>query len=229
MILLLAFFLIADFNQATIFYEKGIEEKDTFLRNKDFNLVVEELLKTPVESFEENALMGESLLQLRQYPLALFYFLEAMQRDLENQEVKKMIQETIRLGNLQAVVKENFHSPQWLWLCVLLTLFLSGALWVGAKSKLIKKLALFATLPLFLSLIYLIFHVFRQPILAVIIHSSILLQEPSDNAASVSSTPIPGGMVVTVLDVQKSGAWVKIRSPVGTMGYLPEKSLRIVN
>lgn len=212
------------------FYQKGIEEKNTFLRNTAFNSAVEELLENPSDTLPENVLMGKSLVQLGQYPLAVFYYLNALKKDPANPEIRTLINEAIRLGNLPAVtlVPSSFGPPSWMLGSVLLLIFMMLFLWIGANSPLVKKGALLACLPLSLGFLILLTLVFRSPILGVIIHADIPLQEPYKQAGPVRGETVASGEVVTVLDVAEKGSWVKMRTASGLMGYVPESAIRIV-
>lgn len=217
--------------EALELYNQGLQEKDTFLRNKAFNSVVEKLLNNPEDSTEYDMLMGDSLAQLRQYPLALYYDLKALKDDPDNQAIRTRIEEVIKVGNLPATVPgpETF-GPSALTIAIIFAcMCLAISSWILLKKDQLKKLALAASGFLFLFLLYDIALLFRSPILAVMVHAEKLFQTPEVDAKSSLQTPLPAGIIVIVLDVDKNGSWLKIKTKDGTMGYVPQKSIRLVN
>ncbi len=224
--ILLKFFILNLFvlsaEEPLEFYKQASREKDTFLRGQGFNKTIETLLDEKQDSIEKDLLLGKSLVQLRQYPLALYYYLKALKKDPENPEIKTLADEAVRVGNLPASIDEGmFKRPSRVLMGALL---LASCFLIALR----KKVFLLASLPLIGWFLYLLFLDYRSPILAVVLHASILSKEPTKNEP-VNPAPIPAGLVVTVLDVVDSGAWVKVRSSSGIMGYLPEHSLRLID
>ena len=219
------------FEEAQALFNQRIEEKDTFLRNKAFNGAVEKLLENPDDSIEYDILMGDSLAELRQYPLALYYDLKALKEDPANPAIRKRIEEIIKVGNLPASVPDqDTFGPSALSIALVFGLMcLTLSAWILLKKNQLKKLALAASVFLFAFLLYDITLVFRSPILAVVIHAESLFQAPDENAKNSIQTPLSAGMIVTLLDVEKNGSWIKIRTQEGAMGYVPEKSIRLVD
>ena len=217
--------------EALDLYKQGLLEKDTYLRNKAFNSVVEKLLNNPEDSTAYDVLMGDSLAQLGQFPLALYFDLKALKDDPENQEIRTRIEEVIKAGNLPATVPDpEAFGPSALSIAIVFgCMCLALSAWILLKKNQLKKVALATSAFLFLFLLYDITLLFRSPILAVVVNSERLFQAPEENAKNSIQTPLPAGVIVTVLEVEKNGAWLKIKTKEGAMGYIPEKSIRLVD
>lgn len=209
--------------EALALYKQGVEEKDTFLRNKAFNASIEAILDSKKEN---DGLMAANLVQLRQYPLAVYYYMKELKKDPNNQEIRKFINETIKRGGLPAKVPgpEAFGPSSWWMGLAFLLWFLSFSLWLKVR----KKGVLFLSFFLLLIGFTLVVLSYRSPIPAVVLHAQVLYQS-GEGKEAVSPTPIPAGLIVTVLDVQKEGKWIKIRTDEGVMGYVPQDALRIVD
>lgn len=209
--------------EALSLYKQGLEEKDTFLRNKAFNTSIERILESKAEN---DALMAANLVQLRQYPLAVYYYMKELKKDPSNQDIRHSLDETIKIGGLPSKVPPpaSFGPSSWVLGLVFLLWFLSFSLWLKVRKR---KLLLISFIPL---LVFIVLGVlsYRSPIEAVIIHAQILYQS-SLGKETVSPTPIPAGLIVTVLDVQEKGRWIKIRTEDGVMGYVPQDSIRVVD
>ncbi len=219
------------YQEALDLYNQGLAEKDTFLRNKAFNSAVEKLLSNPEDTTEYDVLMGDSLAQLGQYPLALYFDLKALKDEPENEAIRTRIQEVIKAGNLPATVPPpEAFGPSALTIAIIFgCMCLALSAWILLKKNQLKKLALAASAFLFAFLLYDIVQLFRSPILAVMVHSEKLFQEPDTNAQNAIQTPLPEGIIVIVLDVDKNGSWIKVRTQDGTMGYVPQNSIRLVD
>lgn len=217
--------------EALDLFNQGLLEKDTFLRNKAFNSAVEKLLSNPEDSTEYDILMGDSLAQLGQYPLALYYDLKALKDDPDSELIRTRIEEVIKAGNLPATVPppETF-GPSALSIAIIFgCMCIALSSWILLKKDQLKKLALATSGFLFLFLLYDITLLFRSPILGVVVRAEKLFQTPDENAKNSIQTPLPAGIILIVLDVDKNGSWIKVRTKEGAMGYVPEKSIRLVD
>lgn len=220
-----------NYKEALDLFNQGIQEKDTYLRNKAFNSAVEKLSDHPEDSTEYDILMGDSLAQLGQYSLALYYDLKALKDDPDNPVIRTRIEEVIKAGNLPTTVPDaESFGPSALSIAIVFgCMCLALSAWILLKKDQLKKLALATSGFLFLFLLYDITLLFRSPILAVTIHAERLFQAPDEDAKNSVQVPLPAGVIVTVLDVEKDGTWIKIRTKEGTMGYVPEKAIRLVD
>lgn len=216
--------------KANLLFAKGLQEQDTYMRNKAFNEVIEVLLKDPQDSIGKELLLAKSLVQLRQYPLALFHALEAYREDPGRLELKQVVEEIIRVGGLPAKVPERFlFGPKPAWIaCTFLAACAVLFFWLIAKNQWIKRILLAAFALLFLGLMGLIVVAYRVPILGVLIHSETLFQQPSPKSPLVMKAPLQEGEIVSILNISDNGEWLKISMKDGVMGYLPENALRVV-
>src|SRR5262245_19375324 len=104
--------------KALALYTQGLEEKDTTLRNQAFNASIEALLRGETN----DALMAVNLVQLRQYPLAVYYYMKELKKDPYDQKLLQSLAETIKMGNLppQVPPSEAFGLPSWVALLAFL-------------------------------------------------------------------------------------------------------------
>lgn len=206
--------------KALSLYKHGLEEKDTLLRTQAFNASIQLLLDSKEEN---NVLMAANLAQLREYPLALYYYMEELKKDPKNADLRQSINETIKRGNLNTKVPDYtaFGPSSWILGLAFLLWFVVFSLWL----KMRKRGVLLFSFVLLLNFLTLIVFSYRSLIPAVILHAQTLYQ--SSNGKEVVSR-VPAGKIVEVLDVQKHGAWIKIRTEDGVMGYVPQGAVRIV-
>lgn len=211
--------------KALSYYNEGAEAKDSYLRNSAYNKSIETLVEAPSGSMNENILMGKNLVMLRQYPLAVFYYLKALKKDPASSQIRSMIEEAVNLGSLpfETPSPSSFGPPRWMWGSALVITALLLLIWLITKSKWAFITSL-CSLTIFLSLIVLSL---QSPIWGVIIHSDIPLQTPIKGAPA-SNTPLSAGAIVTVLDVVENGAWIKVKTSSGLMGYVPQNAIRVL-
>lgn len=212
-------------------YSQGNLAEDTFVKNGLYNHALSELLEIPEESVSKNQLIGEVLARLGQNPLALYYYLQALELDPENRETLRRIEHVIKEGKLTAKVPAFpfFRKEQILFsiLFVAWILLFSWAIWRGKRS--LQKGSLFLAIPLFSYGAYIAIRIFFSPIFGVMIHSQGLYQEAGLTKPLLGPIPLDAGVIVTVLNVEEQGDWLKIRTPEGAMGYVPEKAIRVVH
>lgn len=208
--------------KALALYTQGLAEKDTLGRNRAFNSSIEALL----EGEPSDALMAANLVQLRQYPLSVYYYMKEYKKNPYDEGIVNSLAETVRIGNLPTQIPSPtlFGPPSWMSALAFFLWFLTLSLWIHFR----KKGLLLLSFPLLATFLTLIVLSYRSPILGVILHAQILFQS-SSGKETVSPTPIPAGLIVTVLDVQQHGSWIKVLTNDGVMGYVPEDALRIVN
>lgn len=216
--------------EALKIYQKGQSTEDTIVKNQLLNQSLEELLAIEEESSSKNALIGELLAKLRQYPLSVYYYLQAQELDPENKAIQEAVKRVIQEGDLPTVVPSfpRLENGKFWFACLFLALivFLSWALWRDHKK--LQKTAFYLAIPLSLFGIYLAGRIFFAPIYGVMIHSQGLYQEAGKGEPSLSPIPLPSGVVVTVLDEEQEGKWLKIKTQDGVMGYVPENAIRIL-
>lgn len=203
-------------------YLQGLHEKDTLVKSQAFNHSIQTLLN---DKSQDDALMAANLVQLRQYPLAVYYYMKTLKKDPSNPDIRTYLNEIIKAEGLPTKIPPSSDYPpsSWLIAAAFILWALSFSLWIHFR----KKAILLISFPLLLGLLTLISLSYRSPILAVVLHAQVLFQAPQSEP--VSPKPIPAGLIVTVLDVQHHGSWLKIHTQDGVMGYLPENALRIVD
>lgn len=66
------------------------------------------------------------------------------------------------------------------------------------------------------------------PIEGVLIRSTQLYRDAGKQYAPVSEEPTPSGLKLEVLDKADFNRWLKVRTPSGTVGFIPAETLRLI-
>lgn len=183
--------------------------------------------------------IGNTFFQLEEYPHALFYYYRAHQLRPNDEKVNSHIALSQNKLGLPIANQDtafdwlfffhhNFSLPERLQLFSLGTfltfLFMSLYLWLPNRMiYLLIYASLIFTAPLFLSVCY--SYVF-SPVEGVMIRSSALYRDAGEHYAKVKTEPIPAGLKIQVLNATGAGKWLKILTADGTIGYVPEESIR---
>lgn len=216
--------------EALKLYHQGMTSEDTIVKNQRFNEALEELLSLEEESSSKNALIGELLAKLGQYPLALYFYLQAFELEPENKEIQRAIEMVIQEGQLPTALPPFSRLKKGkLWFSGLFIAWIALLSWALLKNqKKLQKLAFYLAAPLSLFGVYLAGRIFFAPLYGVMIHSQELYQEAGKQKAILSPIPLPPGIIITVLGEEQKGEWLKIKTSDGVMGFVPEDAIRVL-
>lgn len=228
-------------------YSSGEQAKTIPERTKAFNHSLEILLDlekqfSPV--FGNGKLyfdLGNNFFQLEEYPHALLYYYRSELLRPRDEKVKAHIALTQKKLGLPSVEE---HTPfDWLLffhdrlalperielffaLALLFFVLVSCYLWLSRRWLYVAACAVMGTsLPVILSLAY---SYYLSPLEAVVVKSSLLYRDAGFYYAKVSQEPLLSGLKVKVLEVTVAGKWLKVKTNDGTVGYLPEESVRLI-
>jgi hypothetical protein len=206
-------------------WQRGVEEKSEPLKSGAVNRALNILLQISPKSAAVNAALGRVLTQFQEYPLALYYYQQALRQDPKNPEIARLIQELVQATDLPPpplVPDRESLSYSFLAFCILGSVILFS-LWINnPRWEFLLGALLLALIPLIQWLLY-----FISPIQAMLIQSAPLHQEAHTQAPIIYMEP--AGSTVVVLDALQKGEWVKILTPEGSFGYTQGKWIRILH
>ncbi len=185
--------------------------------------------------------LGNVNFQLEEYPLAAYYYYKALSLMPRNNDVKDNL--SMALHNLNLPSQQNpsvfrkvffFHTffslPERLRLFFLFSLAcivtLSLFIWLR-KQWLQFPIALLGAISL-LFLGSLLYARYLEPIEGVLVHAAVLHRDAGSQYALISDKPLSAGLKVQVLDLRENGAWLKVLSPEGNIGFLKQSEIRLI-
>lgn len=185
--------------------------------------------------------IGDSYLQLEEYPLAILYYYRALQKEPNNPLLQNHLKEAQKNLGLPKEFKpskiEHFFSfgnvlqistqYKLFFYLFLITIFLiSIFIWYPLKkiSFLVYLTGLCAS---FLFINLMLFH-YLVPINGIIIESAGLYRTASLSGSQLDYTPLLKGSKVNIIKSEKEGTWLKIYDPNGVVGYVLASKVRII-
>lgn len=185
--------------------------------------------------------IGNSFFQLENYPWAILYYYRAAalrprdirvehNLDIAAQKAKVPIKKESSAFNQILGWHFFLSQPERLQIFSLLTIafFLLLSLQFWQPHPLIKMTLVGVSIPLIFITASLLYSRYAEPIQGVIVQAAPLFRDAGKQYAKVMETPVPGGTKVEVLDVVQKGEWLWIKTPEGTLGYVPQDSIRII-
>lgn len=186
--------------------------------------------------------IGNTFFQLEDFPNALLYYYRAQLLRPTDEKVKAHIELAKNKLSLPETTKpsvfdwlfyfhRHFSLPERLQLlaflnCALFAL-ISLNLWLPHRFFYACSMALGVIAALFVlsvSSTYLF-----SPHEGVIINSSVLYRDAGTHYAKVKPDPLPAGIKVVLQGTALGGKWVKIATNDGTVGFLPQETLRAIS
>lgn len=231
---------VRSLEKAEKLYQRGVAASNYDEKMDAFNESLDVLLKYDRQIPAIDAAIAANLVELREYPLAVYYYRQALYRDPSLTTVQKQMNKILaRLGlpeepytsaveRLSRFAALSFLEIKKLCLIAFCIVFVLFSLWIWYPEKWVRNLFALSLIPfLFLGGVMLVRN-FLNPIEAVVVTSTNLYQGSGTNYPLVSSKPLTAGVSVTVLDVPDNGQWLKVRTSDNTLGFLPAKNARIV-
>lgn len=234
-------------NEAYASYEKG-EKADTIAARKEsFNRALS--IYTDIEdhydvAFSDGKLyynIANTYFQLQEYPLASLYYYRAIALMPRNDKVKRNLDITLAKLSVPSLKEESifkqiffFHYylslPERLQLFFILgllgTICFSLSIWFSWRF--LKSAGFLLAICEMILLLSLAWTFYLAPVEGVLTHATILYRDAGFQYAPVSEKPALAGVKVEVVDVLQEGKWLKILTPNGSLGYVPQDSIRLI-
>jgi len=174
--------------------------------------------------------IGNAFFRLEQYPWAVLYYARALKENPQNARAAEYLDLALQRlpgPNTPPTTQTPEHLFLWFFL-VLAAATLLGSISIWRPALWLNALFGFFVLIAAGLLSYATIDHYFTPIPAVMVQSSPLYRSPDPEADTVGNAPVFAGSAIGVIEVSRRGAWFKVETSEGTIGYLPLKSLRII-
>jgi tetratricopeptide (TPR) repeat protein len=236
-------------DQALTAYRQG--EKGTTLasRKEGFNRALEiysQMEKQYQPCMSSGKLfynLANTYFQLGEYPMAILNYYKSLRLQPRDENVKHNLEVSLDKLNLSRPEPPSdiqkiffFHTyfslPERLQLFSYfgLTLLATSLLMIAylqSRPYLKYVVSIIGVLCLILAF-SLLYTRYLEPLQGVIVKATYVYRDKGKEYATTSNTPASAGIKVDILDVQSQGQWIKILTPDGTIGYVPEDAIRII-
>lgn len=186
--------------------------------------------------------IGNTLFQLGDYGRAMLYYKRAESLMPRDQHIKRNL-EAVRTK--LSLTKQPgtgvfsrlffFHTmlslPERLQLFFIFALlaFVCASLHLWKSNAGLKYITIVFSVPAAIMLLSLCYSYYFSPIEGVIIHSVDLRRDAGDQYEKVSKQPLPTGTEVEILSINPDNNWLKVLSPNGEFGYVPQDSIGLIS
>lgn len=225
-------------------YSAGEQAKTVAERKKEFNKAL--ALYTEVENKNSNDgrlyyNIGNTYFQLEEYPLAIYNYYRADALRPGDDKIQQNLHFALEKAGVkpekeETIFSQIFYPHFYLSLAdrlrafffsgIALLAFISAYIWF--KQKWVWNLIILSGLVYLFFLSSTLYSRFISPVEGVMIQSALLYRDAGTEYAKVKNEPLLGGSKVEVLDILKDGQWLKIKSPDGTLGYVPQKTIKLL-
>lgn len=185
--------------------------------------------------------IANSYFQLEEYPMAVLYYNRALKLRPRDEKVKHNLKVAYEKLGIDSEKKGsvfekvfffyyNYSIPERLQAFFALSIIalISGSAFIWQRKKWMKQLAVLAVLLAAVMLLTLGYSHYIASIEGIITRSTVLYRDSGLQYAKVIEEPVLSGEKVEVLDVLKEGKWLKILTPDGHLGYVPDDSIKII-
>lgn len=185
--------------------------------------------------------LANAFFQVRAYPMALFYYYKsAALRPRDDKVQHNLMLTKEKLGIMDEKVPSAFEKifffhnflslPERLQLFFVLSILLLifGFSYLWTQQRWVKTGI--GVLLVFWSVMLLSIGYTRyiSPLEGVLVQSTDLYRDAGLQYAKVSEKPLFSGSKVEVLDIWPNGKWLKIITPEGEVGYVPNTAIRLI-
>lgn len=214
--------------EAENLYQQSLSTQDAEQKSALLNQALSILLQAAPNA-KVNGEIGTILADFREFPLAAYYLRQALKNDPLSQDIKTLLKKVEIAGNLPQAPppKELLQLPNWglaVVLIVWMLVILSTLTWPNRITHVSAILTSVFAAVLFSVHLY---QIFINPIEGIIIHGTPLYHDVGGKELSTRS-PLAEGLLVTVLDVQHNGEWIKVRTEQGLIGFVNQNAIRVL-
>ena len=226
------------------YYNQGVSGKTLFEREDYFNKALDQFLQLEEKSFVTINLgklyfdIGNTYFQLQEFPLAYLYYLKAKNLIYDKEALQENIDHVLKQLKIEAPLKEtlfdelvSFNWPLRLMLFSAITfiLFLSLSLFIWTKYRWALIVSIILSICFFAVGLNLSFYRYFYPIKALLIQAAEIRQGAGLDYGRVGELPIAACTLVEILEVSEEGNFVKIVTQNKTVGYVPQKNIRLIS
>lgn len=233
--------------QAAEAYKSGETAPNIAQRKENFNLALalytqlEESSKPTHGNGKLYYNIANTYFQLEEYPWAILYYYRAMALMPRNEKVIANLNIALQRQGLNPVPEKGLFErifflhtflsvPEKLQILLFIAVLglVLGSIYIWSPGNKIRKTLFLLAGLLLLVLLSLGYSRFLMPIEGVIVKSAALYRDAGEQYAKVSDQPIVAGTKTQILDVQENGLWLKVLTPSGEVGYLPNSVIRLI-
>ena len=185
--------------------------------------------------------IANSYYQLGQYPMAVLYYYRALDLMPKNEKAQRNLQTTLSKLNVFDKTEDttfnkifffhygfSFSERFRLFFIFALLGTLFGSIYIWGRGSWLKKCAILFALVAAIFLGSIAYTNYFTPVQGVIVKSTSLYRDAGKQYAKVLKEPVLSGTKVEVLDVLHNGHWLKIITPEGILGYVPQNSIKTI-
>lgn len=237
----------ASLAEALSSYEAGEKASSIGQRQADFNkalalyMALEETYQPIYGNGKLYYNIGNTYFQLEQYPHAILYYsraLNLMPQDVRIARNLELAQSKLGIAPAsdQSVFSQIFFfhtrlaTPEKLqfFFCLSVLWFILASFHIWRPDRWLKTGIFVVGLLVAVLFASLAYTYYLSPTEAIIVRGTAFYRDAGEQYAKVMDTPILPGTKVQVLDVLQNGTWLKITTPDGTLGYIPNPAARII-
>lgn len=231
--------------EANKHYQLG-ENSQTYLEresafNRALSLYLEFASLIAYPSGELNQAIANTFFQLNEYPWSILYNEKALQLQPRNLEILRNLSlarskiglkdnkepfsmwQKILLNHLTSI-GERFEL--FFWASVLSLIALTSALWYPNSFN--KKISVFFLSISLLLLFNIMLAFYFSPIEGILISSTGYYREPDITQPQLTSLPKKAGAKMWIVSAHRNGSWLKVTDSEGLIGYIPAKTIRLI-
>lgn len=225
-------------------YVTGEQAQTVADRKKQFNKSLE--LYSQVEANHQNDgrlyyNIGNTYFQLEEYPLAIYNYYRAQSLRPTDDKIQQNLQIAlekagVKQENSDSIFRQIFYPHFNLSLANRLQLFFFSGLtllgfisaYIWYKQSWLWNFIILSGLICGFFLVSTLYSRYVTPLEGVIVKSALLYRDAGTEYARVKEEPVVGGSKVEVIEVLSNGEWLKIKTADGTLGYVPQKTIKLL-
>lgn len=185
--------------------------------------------------------IGNTFYQLEEYPRAVFYYYRALalrpRDDTVNDNLKTALSKLSIPNSEDETVLDRlffFHTmlslPERLQIFFVMgvVLLAVGSAYVWLRWQGLRRIMYILGVLWSIFLVSVLYTRYFALIEGVIVQPAALYRDAGEQYAKVSKQPVLPGSKVRVLNVVEEGTWLKVLTPTGEVGYVPNSVIRLI-
>ncbi len=181
----------------------------------------EERLNSDLQSSEKaqnDEKLGDIYFKLREYPFAAYHYYK---HSLQHPEGEKKLEQVLAKLQVKKIEMGSTNRP-WVFYLGLCGLLFS-VIFILCKKKSFAVMGGVLTAAL---LILSCVQYYQRPLVGLLVEAAVMHQMPDERSPYVRELPLKEGEGVQILGIDKGRSWVKIKTGVGKVGYVPIEKVR---